>query len=944
MTYLLRSVRLENFLSHAATELEFGRGVTVIVGENGAGKSSIVDAVYLALTGEARLRGPQQGNLVRRGVKRARVTVTLTDGQAREATVSYEIAAGQAAPHSYSKHARLVVKDGGRIMVKAASSKEVPSRVAEELGLNPATAREVVGHAIVLRQGGLQGLAELLASRKEDEKAKLLGRLLGVEAYREAGERLAGSYTYNYEGYHVDARQSTAKNLARLASQAAEEARRMEAQAALAERELEQVRARLAQAKDELARVAGAGERLAALRAKRVALEERLAGLEGKVRELEREAERLRVEIRRLEPVAAEAGRLKGLATLYPTASRALELEARLRELRALRDEAEAAAAGLERYLGGRSTLEKLGELNGLVASLRSEAERLAKLEALLSERLDAALRALKRIEGEAARAARLLDVEPPEAEGAARLLEMLESKAAGLEEEASRLESEAARLEGEARASRERAGEAREAARLLRGGEARCPLCGSPLGPGAAESLRARLLGEAERLEAEASRLGREAERLKSEARAARAEAEGLRRAAARLRAALDAAPDPGEAERLKSELERARAEAKRVSRELSRAEGELDSLKAKVARLEEALAEAWRRASRTARTAGAAGYSVEGLEAAVARKDPEAALAALRGLLSRLREDVESLEDELASLEERLREATGAGGLAEAARAVLDAQSRLAAAAAAAERLRAARAELERVEGEMEAFRAEAAEAEAELERVEGEIARVEGEAEAEARLREEAARLDREAARLEGEARAHKERARRAREEAEKLGEAARRAEKLARLAELMRTVVPRALLRARLAVLEVLASEALARFNMDYNSVSFKVAEDGRILVTLTSRSGEDADPSGLSGGERIVFALAVAMALARLSAVRAGFMILDEPTAGLDEERRRVLVEVLRRMGGGIPQLIVVTHDEEVRNAADVVYRVSKRAGVSMVSKEDSEGV
>ena len=49
---MITSVKLDNFLSHRHTELTFDNGVTVFIGGNGAGKSSIIDAMTFALFGE----------------------------------------------------------------------------------------------------------------------------------------------------------------------------------------------------------------------------------------------------------------------------------------------------------------------------------------------------------------------------------------------------------------------------------------------------------------------------------------------------------------------------------------------------------------------------------------------------------------------------------------------------------------------------------------------------------------------------------------------------------------------------------------------------------------------------------------------------------------------------------------------------------------------------
>ncbi|MGI0018805.1 MAG: AAA family ATPase [Nitrosotalea sp.] len=75
---MLQSIELENFLSHKNTKLTFDRGVTVFVGQNGAGKSSVIDAITFALFGE-HIRKSTKG-LLRRGTNQAYARVEFSIG------------------------------------------------------------------------------------------------------------------------------------------------------------------------------------------------------------------------------------------------------------------------------------------------------------------------------------------------------------------------------------------------------------------------------------------------------------------------------------------------------------------------------------------------------------------------------------------------------------------------------------------------------------------------------------------------------------------------------------------------------------------------------------------------------------------------------------------------------------------------------------------------
>jgi exonuclease SbcC len=100
-------------------------------------------------------------------------------------------------------------------------------------------------------------------------------------------------------------------------------------------------------------------------------------------------------------------------------------------------------------------------------------------------------------------------------------------------------------------------------------------------------------------------------------------------------------------------------------------------------------------------------------------------------------------------------------------------------------------------------------------------------------------------------------------------------------------------------------------------------------------------GEEAQIAGLSGGEKTSVALAYRLALAALAAQVSAIkpseiLILDEPTTGFDEEDVKALPEALRNIRT-IPQIVIVTHEEELKNAADSKFEVKKHEGRSIVS-------
>ncbi|HYY40402.1 MAG TPA: SMC family ATPase, partial [Nitrososphaera sp.] len=66
---MIKDIQLKNFIAHKDAKLEFCKGITIFLGHNGSGKSSIIDAITFSLFGKHTRKSNK--NLVRRGANYA---------------------------------------------------------------------------------------------------------------------------------------------------------------------------------------------------------------------------------------------------------------------------------------------------------------------------------------------------------------------------------------------------------------------------------------------------------------------------------------------------------------------------------------------------------------------------------------------------------------------------------------------------------------------------------------------------------------------------------------------------------------------------------------------------------------------------------------------------------------------------------------------------------
>lgn len=121
------------------------------------------------------------------------------------------------------------------------------------------------------------------------------------------------------------------------------------------------------------------------------------------------------------------------------------------------------------------------------------------------------------------------------------------------------------------------------------------------------------------------------------------------------------------------------------------------------------------------------------------------------------------------------------------------------------------------------------------------------------------------------------------------------------------------------------------EYFKEFNFNYSDLTI----DDEYDVTVYGPEGESS-MTMVSGGEKIAIALALRLGITQAMANgELDTILLDEPTIHLDASRKHELINLLKEMSS-LPQMIIVTHEAQLENAADNLIKVEKENGISKV--------
>jgi len=189
------NIKLENIKSHRKSDFDFERGTTAITGENGAGKTTIIEAVAWALFD---LLDYKKDDFIRRGKKKGSVQITFESGlDERKYIVYRDTGTG------YS----IYDPELGGVSKIADKKEDVTRFLRQHLGVEPGTDLELLFRsAIGVPQGTFTAIFLDTAARRKEA----FDKLLKVDEYRLSAEKLLATTRY-IENKIIEVREKIAR-------------------------------------------------------------------------------------------------------------------------------------------------------------------------------------------------------------------------------------------------------------------------------------------------------------------------------------------------------------------------------------------------------------------------------------------------------------------------------------------------------------------------------------------------------------------------------------------------------------------------------------------------------------------------------------------------------------------------------------------------------------
>jgi len=175
---VITSIELGDFLAHSETKLDFEKGVTIFVGENGAGKSSIIDGITFSLFGQ-HTRKSNKG-LIKRGSNQGYSKIEFSINGKKYETVRKIDSKGSLVA-TFSE-----ITDNNRIEIAAGERKQFGESMTEQVEKTIGMDFEKLKIASIVQQGELNSII----NAKPKEFKELLNAIIGIDKLDVASESM----------------------------------------------------------------------------------------------------------------------------------------------------------------------------------------------------------------------------------------------------------------------------------------------------------------------------------------------------------------------------------------------------------------------------------------------------------------------------------------------------------------------------------------------------------------------------------------------------------------------------------------------------------------------------------------------------------------------------------------------------------------------------------
>ena len=911
---IIEKLTLKNFISHKYTTITFNKGVTVLIGPNGAGKSAVLDAISFALFKE-HSRGKGLDNLIRRGTSRAEVELQFLVNNKRY-LIRRSITKIGKSPRS---EAYLYILDGSSRRLIARGDRTVNEEMAKILGID----KDIFLNAIYVRQGEI----DKLIIAKPAERKQLIAKLLGLEDLEKAWQNMKEiMHEYDEKLFHLELKIKMKNEIIKRKNELKEEISKLlkeinelEIKKKKIEKELNELNQKLNELelkKKKYEILILEREKIKnELELKENQLKERKRELK-EIEELKKKADELSKDVQLLEDVEKAIDLLSELESLRTTLSSYSET---YNELKKALDITSSKVKKYNEYLRLTREREELLKTIERIKSLNTQIkEKENELNALKSELNNIS----KEIESEIKKLSSILNLTPD------ILVRKYKEITQQLREEIDKIEKEITTLQLEVGGLDNELKSINEIIFKLRTIKNKCPLCESHITPQRRlelikkhEERYIKKLSELNQKRKEIMKKKEILEVLKSKLNILNSTNFGIVLQKLRYKNELIS-----KIEKLEKDLTCLKEQQKSLNKATTpEPTVKLQQIELSLKTLEKEYRE-----------------YIASLEILNKYKEKGLTLDKLSEKITTLRETENKLLKELTKVRDKIN-TTDKNEL-------LKLRDFLRRKKTEYDRLTAIISRDSEIKQEINKLEREICKLKEKLNEIEEKLKQLNYNEEIHRATKEKIEEINKtltqtitQLSALFSKKKVLENEIERYEKELEDIKKAEAEYNKLLKFMNLLKNIrkafskdgVQKMLRTISLPLIEKYTRDFFLMFGLDYSDL--KINEDYEI--TLISNSGEH-HIEAISGGERTALALALRLGLAKAIAGGAlDFMMLDEPTVNMDESRRRELVEILRkvaRMTGVLPQLLIVTHDREIEDAADIIYMVKKENGVSQV--------